>query len=264
MYNELAHNYDRLRPPENIVYKSLLYEIKKIPKVKVILDIGCGTGRYSIELSKELGLYLIGIDISKNMLKEAKKKFPEGKWIEGDIEKVIEKIDLRKINVILMAYSIHLINWKETLNYLCQFLSSGSLILIVTYSPEIFSKALYHQFIPELIKIEQGRYPPCENVIEYLQNLNSRVLKRVIKTTQWIENVNDIKNVIKKGKAKYCSTLRMVDDEILKKGLQNMEKELLSRISKGPYRVVHEHTIIIAVTENNKWHMSTTGNKLQR
>ncbi len=143
-------------------------------------------------------------------------------------------------------------------------MSSGSLILIVTYSPEIFSKALYHQFIPELIKIEQGRYPSCENVIEYLQNLNSRVLKRVIKTTQWIENVNDIKNVIKKGKAKYCSTLRMVDDEILKKGLQNMEKELLSRISKGPYRVVHEHTIIIAVTENNKWHMSTTGNKLQR
>ena len=36
-----------------------------------ILDIGCGTGRHSIELAKR-GYYVVGIDLSVNMLDKAR------------------------------------------------------------------------------------------------------------------------------------------------------------------------------------------------
>lgn len=42
-------------------------------KVKKILDVGCGTGNFSIKLAK-MGYEVVGIDISEEMLKEARMK----------------------------------------------------------------------------------------------------------------------------------------------------------------------------------------------
>lgn len=44
-----------------------------LPKDSKILDVGCGIGRHSIELAKR-GYKVIGIDISKGMLEEAKRR----------------------------------------------------------------------------------------------------------------------------------------------------------------------------------------------
>ncbi|HEY8542170.1 MAG TPA: class I SAM-dependent methyltransferase [Pseudothermotoga sp.] len=44
----------------------------KLPKGSYILDVGCGTGRHSVELAKR-GYNVTGIDISEEMLKEARK-----------------------------------------------------------------------------------------------------------------------------------------------------------------------------------------------
>jgi SAM-dependent methyltransferase len=52
-------------------------------KKKRVLDLGCGTG----ELLKELNpVYGVGVDLSKEMIKEAKEKHPELEFIHGDLE----------------------------------------------------------------------------------------------------------------------------------------------------------------------------------
>lgn len=52
-----------------------------------ILDVGCGTGRHSVELAKR-GYVMTGVDISSGMLAEAKKAAKEAgvevEWIEAD------------------------------------------------------------------------------------------------------------------------------------------------------------------------------------
>lgn len=45
----------------------------RLPKGASILDVGCGTGRHSVELAKR-GYKVTGIDISQEMLKEAAKR----------------------------------------------------------------------------------------------------------------------------------------------------------------------------------------------
>ncbi|WP_090991004.1 class I SAM-dependent methyltransferase [Bacillus sp. OV322] len=55
-----------------------------------IIDLACGTGRATIPLAR-LGYKLIGVDIHKGMLREAKKKSPEPElqieWVEQDCTK---------------------------------------------------------------------------------------------------------------------------------------------------------------------------------
>lgn len=49
-----------------------------------ILDIGCGTGR-SINFFQAQGCDVLGIDISPNMIRQAKKNFPKDKFLIDDI-----------------------------------------------------------------------------------------------------------------------------------------------------------------------------------
>lgn len=77
-YEELFENYGKTYDKEsftqgtigecNFIEKELNYN-----KLLKILDVGCGTGRHSIELSKR-GYSLIGIDFSESQLLRAKEK----------------------------------------------------------------------------------------------------------------------------------------------------------------------------------------------
>lgn len=77
-YEELFQNYAKKYDDESFT-KGTLGEVDFIEretgdnKSFRILDIGCGTGRHSIELAKR-GYTVVGIDLSESMLKRAKEK----------------------------------------------------------------------------------------------------------------------------------------------------------------------------------------------
>ncbi len=77
-YEELFENYGMKYDNENFTQGTigecdfLEKEINYNKKAR-ILDIGCGTGRHSIELSKR-GYTITGIDLSESLLKRAKEK----------------------------------------------------------------------------------------------------------------------------------------------------------------------------------------------
>lgn len=53
-----------------------------------VLELGCGSGVQTKQLLN-LGLSVVGIDISPNMIVEAKKRAPKGKYLVGDIASVV-------------------------------------------------------------------------------------------------------------------------------------------------------------------------------
>jgi len=63
---------DEVFTKDTINEVNFLVEELQLPADSSIIDIGCGTGRHSIELAKR-GFKITGIDISKGMLKEAEK-----------------------------------------------------------------------------------------------------------------------------------------------------------------------------------------------
>jgi 2-polyprenyl-3-methyl-5-hydroxy-6-metoxy-1,4-benzoquinol methylase len=95
-YEELFENYGMKYEQENFAQGTigecdfLEKEIEYNNKTK-ILDIGCGTGRHSIELSKR-GYEIVGIDLSESLLKRAKEKATE-----QNLQIVFQRHDARNL-----------------------------------------------------------------------------------------------------------------------------------------------------------------------
>ena len=96
-YEELFENYGMKYDNENFTQGTIgecnfiEKEIAYNKEIK-ILDIGCGTGRHSIELSKR-GYDIVGIDLSESLLKQAKEKATE-----QNLQIVFQKYDARKLS----------------------------------------------------------------------------------------------------------------------------------------------------------------------
>ncbi len=64
--------------------KELKDFIKHLPKRSKVLDVGCGSG-YVAKFLNSKKLSVVGIDVSKNMLKLAKKNVPTAKFAKMDM-----------------------------------------------------------------------------------------------------------------------------------------------------------------------------------
>jgi len=95
LYQGTAKYYDFLESKKRMVKEiSFLVKHLKKAKVKTILDVGCGTGIYLIGLKKK-GFDVEGLDLSKSMLKEVRKKDPKIKLYNQDMSsfKINKKYD---------------------------------------------------------------------------------------------------------------------------------------------------------------------------
>lgn len=95
-YEELFENYGMKYDNENFTQGTIgecdfIEKEINYNKAARILDIGCGTGRHSIELSKR-GYTITGIDLSESMLKRAKNKASD-----QNLKIVFQKHDARKL-----------------------------------------------------------------------------------------------------------------------------------------------------------------------
>jgi ubiquinone/menaquinone biosynthesis C-methylase UbiE len=115
LYNNFARYYD-------LIYEKLDHEgeaefVKwavdrhKSSGNNELLDIACGTGRHAIFLKNDFEI--LGVDISREMLKIAREKVHDVEFVSGDMK----KLDLRrKFDVIICMFSA--INYNTTLEEL--------------------------------------------------------------------------------------------------------------------------------------------------
>lgn len=98
-YSVFAHIYDKMM--DNIPYEEwkdyllrMMYLYKVSPSAS-IAELGCGTGTMTGLLVEE-GLDVMGLDISSDMLAEARKKYPDISFLEADMRdfKLPEKKDV--------------------------------------------------------------------------------------------------------------------------------------------------------------------------
>jgi len=98
-YESIAKVYDYIFP-KNRKQLEFVESIKKISSEEKILDIGCATGNLT-ELLREKTRNVVGIDLDKELLKEAKFKLPNLKFEEMNMLKIDERFEENSFDLVL-------------------------------------------------------------------------------------------------------------------------------------------------------------------
>jgi ubiquinone/menaquinone biosynthesis C-methylase UbiE len=121
-----------------LVFNSLKndYEVgtiinKTTPTSKsIILDVGSGTGHHVAKMS-DSGLNVVGVDISKSMVKKAQEKYPELNFQVGDVLNGSQFKDNSFTHIMCMYFTIYYLKNKQQFFENCmEWLMPGGYLII--------------------------------------------------------------------------------------------------------------------------------------
>jgi len=103
-------------------------------KGKKILDFGCGPGLYA-KILKDNGADVKGIDISKELIKIAKKEAPGVEFVVGDATKNLP-YKKGEFDIVLATLVMgHFKNWKDVLKEISRVLNKRGIFIFSIYNP---------------------------------------------------------------------------------------------------------------------------------
>ena len=134
-FNSPEMNRDKwLRKGRTFHAEDLKFLKEIIPEKSNILELGCGNGQLLASLKPNYGL---GVDFSKKLVKEAKKKYHKLNFIEADIEKLSKTIgNETKFDFVIICDTIgYLEDITDTLDSLHCFFNEDTRLIVSYYSP---------------------------------------------------------------------------------------------------------------------------------
>ncbi|RLC64490.1 MAG: hypothetical protein DRI01_03340 [Chloroflexi bacterium] len=133
-YDNLAKNYDQNRygsskqKKTDEYTKTIVLNLVGDVEHKTMLDCGCGTGRFA-DFFVQRGAKVIGLDISKNMAKIAKRKVPPAEFVIGDVVNTPFKESQFDI-VVCSQVLTHLHEYKKPLLEMKRVIKDNGTIII--------------------------------------------------------------------------------------------------------------------------------------
>lgn len=149
IYDEIGTTYNGTRQADPYLTSRLIYLLQPTPG-KLYLDIGCGTGNYTIALADK-GINLYGVEPSEMMLGEARSRNQKITWLLGTAENIPVIDDL--FDGAIATLTIH--HWKDlnkAFNELKRVLKDSGEIVIFTSTPEQMEGYWLNHYFPEMLK----------------------------------------------------------------------------------------------------------------
>ena len=149
IYNKIGAGYNHTRTADPYIAERLV-ELLQPKDGGCYLDIGCGTGNYTIKLA-ERGLSMTGIDPSDVMLTEAKTKSNLINWVHGQAED-IEFPDDTFDGAIATLTTHHWSDLGAGFRELFRVLKQGARMVLFTFTPEQEQGYWLNYYFPEMMK----------------------------------------------------------------------------------------------------------------
>lgn len=166
VYNTIGTGYNTTRKADPYIV-SRLYELLQPANNKTYLDIGCGTGNYTIKLYEE-GLNMTGVDPSDVMLAEAKGKNSNIRWAKGTAEDI--PLSTCSIDGCIATLTVH--HWKDHrrgFRELARVMKPGARMVIFTFTPEQEASYWFNHFFPQMMQRGMARSLPLDTLSGYAQ-----------------------------------------------------------------------------------------------
>lgn len=229
-YGKLAPSYDRYRdlsPDALEGWLAVLIRWGRLSPGMRVLDIGCGTGRLTIPLRRLSGAAVWGLDISKEMLEQAKsKKGAEAlHWVWGDAQALPfpeESFDFAFMCLVLH----HLQDRPRAISEMYRVLKSGGRGLIWTVSHQQIRESPLNEFFPSLAEIDLKRFPSIATLKALMKAAGYSAIRE--EEVIFHEEI-PISYHLERVRNRYISTLALLSPAEFASGLAELERRLAQR-----------------------------------
>jgi ubiquinone/menaquinone biosynthesis C-methylase UbiE len=148
-YNTIGTGYDTTRRADPYLTERLLHLLGR-PKGAAVLDIGCGTGNYTIALQAK-GHVLTGVDPSERMLVVARDKSDTIHWIAGRVE-ALPFDDASFDGAIATLTTHHWSDMEQGFREVRRVLRPGAVLVLLTSTPEQMQRYWLCHYFPGIME----------------------------------------------------------------------------------------------------------------
>jgi ubiquinone/menaquinone biosynthesis C-methylase UbiE len=207
-----------------------------------VLDIGCGTGGFAIDIYRRIQAHVIGLDLSERLLRYAvsKSRPLPLRWLMGNAE-VLPFAD-ETFDRVLMSLVLHQIHHREkAIREVYRLLRPGGKLLVRTVAPEVaYHEWVPFRFFPNVADIEAARLPAIDAIL----NMYVQAGFREIYTHTVFRNSRvDLQKVCDELRRRARPSYRTLTEAELENGILSIEREW--RAKEGHWIDPKPHLLII-------------------
>lgn len=176
LYDNIGTNYNITRKADSFIVSRLNHYLEHInlPKSKLI-DVGCGTGNYTIELALK-GLNVTGVDPSEIMLQEARKKCDMVTWLTGSAENL--PFSPSTFDAALCTLTIH--HWQDLekgFKNIYSVLKEKGKCLIFTSTKEQMTHYWLNEYFPEMMNKSVAAMPSYQVILNATRTNGFKIIE---------------------------------------------------------------------------------------
>ena len=220
-FQKIASDYDKGRSSESVEYwAEEVRRLSGLDEGSLVLDLGCGTGIYTLGIGAETGATMCGLDPVPGMLAQAKVKAKElilfnaiGEWLPLRPE---------VFDCIFSSQVWHHIEDKQgTADECARVLRPGGSIVVRTISHEQLREKVVFKFFPEIMANQLKVYPSNEDFTRYFTNAGFSSTKHHAYS---MERYQTVAEFIETAEKKLWSMFRPITQEGLEKGVADLRR----------------------------------------
>jgi ubiquinone/menaquinone biosynthesis C-methylase UbiE len=226
-YSEISEVYDQARTscsPHLQWWFQRIAELAQLAPGRRLIDLGCGTGRWTIPLAERTGCEAVGLDNSPEMLEKARQKDTANRvtWLVGDVEHL--EPHLQSFDCAFLCLMLHhLDDHVATFRGIREILRPGGLLLVRQGTLEQIMNDRTHRFFPEALTIDRKRTPLRAEVEHWLREAGfDNITSEEVTQTTYQTN----ERLLTEIGLRVCSVLRLLPEEAFERGLKRLEQHL--------------------------------------
>lgn len=242
-YSHLAENFDQVRAlseEKKQLWLRLFREHLCLGGAAQVLDVGCGTGRFTGLMAKHSAARVVGLDPSPAMLARARAKHPGGiDWLEARAEAI--PLDNGVFDVCLASQVVHHFQDVEhAFAEMYRVLRQGGKLGVRCSSHAQLHTILDYRFFPSALQIDLKRLPDISVIRDFMLATGLAIEELVVQQPF----CNTAEDYICKLASRYSSVLYMISQEEYERGLAYAQQYFYGRILDADERVA-EITLLV-------------------
>lgn len=240
-FSRIASEYDKGRKGENVEFWGQeTTRLANIEEEDLVLDLGCGTGLYTVGVGRESNALMLGMDPEVGMLGQAREKSKDVHWFNGIGEWIPVRDGLFKCIFSSQVWH-HIQDRQGTADDCGRALKEDGTVVIRTIGHKQLHEKVVFKYFPEIKQNQLDVYPSDEEFTEYFTNAG---FKNVDFHEYNEERYQTVEEFIEIATKKLWSMFRPITEEGLAKGVADL-REYYEETNGAPVRNDEMITLVV-------------------